>query len=216
MAETAQIQAQARQQLGTRANRRLRTTGALPGVIYGHKEAIVPITLPAKEMALHLDHGRHVFSLNFDGRIETVLVKEVQYDHFGKDLIHVDFARVNLDERVEVTVPIELKGESVGQKDGGVLQQIISELEIECLVTEIPDSIRHDISELPLDGEVRISDLKLPEGIKVLQDTDQVVCAIHAVKEEEPEITEEVASDEPEIIGRKKEDEEEAEEEKKK
>ena len=116
MAQTAQIQAQPREQLGTRANRRLRASGALPGVIYGHKEAIVPITLPAKEMALHLDHGTHVFSLNLDGRSETVLIKEVQYDHLGKEVIHVDFARVNLDERVEVTVPVELKGESIGEK----------------------------------------------------------------------------------------------------
>ena len=216
MAETAQIKAQPRQQLGTRANRRLRATGALPGVIYGHKEAIVPITLPAKEVTHHLDHGRHLFALDLDGRSETVLIKEVQYDHLGKQLIHVDFTRVNLDERVEVTVPIELRGESLGQKEGGVLQQVITELEIECLVTEIPDVIRHDISELPLDGEVRIGDLKLPEGIKVLQDADQVVCSVHAVKEEALETAEEAASDEPEVIGRKADDEqEEASEEKK-
>lgn len=216
MAETAQIKAQPRQQLGTRANRRLRATGALPGVIYGHKEAIVPITLPAKEVTFHLDHGRHLFSLDLEGRSENVLIKEVQYDHLGKQLIHVDFTRVNLDERVEVTVSIELRGESLGQKEGGVLQQVITELEIECLVTEIPDVIRHDISDLPLDGEVRISDLKLPQGIKVLQDADQVVCAVHTVKEEALDTADEAASDEPEVIGRKADADQEAAGEEKK
>ncbi len=208
MAQTVQIQAKPRQELGSRANRRLRASGALPGVIYGHKEDVLPISLSAKEIAHYLQHGQHVFTVDLDGRQETVLIKEVQYDHLGKNLIHVDFARVNLDERVEVTVPVELKGDSIGQKEGGVLQQIITEVEIECLVTEIPEVITHDISDLPLDGEVRIGDLKLPPNIKVLQDPDLVVCSVHAVKETE-ETTEEAASDEPEVIGRKKEEEEE-------
>lgn len=206
MAQTVQIQAQPRQQLGSRANRRLRETGALPGVIYGHKEAVVPVVLPRKELTNHLRHGAHVFDLALDGRSEKVLVKEVQYDHLGKEIIHVDFARVSLDERVEVTVALELKGEPIGEKEGGVLQQVITELEIECLVTEIPDVITHDISELALDQEVRIRDLKLPAGVKVLQDEDLVVCSVHTVKEEVTAETTEGAA-EPEVIGAKKDEE---------
>src|SRR3954454_6708909 len=124
MAQTAQITIKPREQLGSRANKRLRNTGFIPGVIYGHKEAVVPVTLPKKEVVNHLNHGAHVFDLAMDGKSQKVLVKEVQYDHLGTDVIHVDFARVSLDERVEVTVPIELKGEPK-DVENAVLQQII-------------------------------------------------------------------------------------------
>src|ERR671927_604278 len=149
--QAAQVTAKPRSELGSRANKRLRETGFVPGVIYGHKEAVVPVTLPKKEVTNHLNHGAHLFDLALDGKSEKVLVKEVQYDHLGIEVIHVDFARVSLDEKVEVTVPLELKGEPKGEAEGGVLQQIISELEIESLVTDIPDVIRHNVSEMALD-----------------------------------------------------------------
>src|ERR1035441_7949529 len=107
---SAQIVAKPRSELGSRANKRLRDTGMLPGVIYGHKEAVVPVTLPKKDVVGHLNKGAHLFDLTLDGKSEKVLVKEVQYDHLGMELIHIDFARVSLDEKVRVTVPLELKG----------------------------------------------------------------------------------------------------------
>src|ERR1700755_3543931 len=107
--QAPQIGAKLRSELGSRANKRLRDAGHLPGVIYGHKEAAVPVTLPKKEVVNHLNRDAHVFDLALDGKSEKVLVKEVQYDHLGIDVIHVDFARVSLDEKVEVTVPLELK-----------------------------------------------------------------------------------------------------------
>src|SRR5438552_18660662 len=128
--QSAQVTAKPRSELGTRANKRLRSAGLLPGVIYGHKEAVVPVTLPKKEVSNYLAKGAHVFDVALDGKSEKVLVKEVQYDHLGIEVIHVDFARVSLDEKVEVTVPIELKGEPK-DAEGGVLQQIISQLEVE-------------------------------------------------------------------------------------
>src|SRR6478736_5692742 len=168
--QSAQVTAQLRNQLGSRANKRLRDSGQLPGVIYGHKEAVVPVVLPKKEVVNHLSRGAHVFDLAMDGKSEKVLVKEVQYDHLGLEVIHVDFARVSLDEKVEVTVPLELKGTPKGEADGGVLQQIISELEIECLVTDIPEVIRHNVADMEKDSVLHIKDLKLPPGVKVLQD----------------------------------------------
>src|SRR5215216_6179864 len=128
--QAPQIQASKREQLGSRANKRLRDAGHLPGVIYGHKEAIVPVTLPRKEVVNHLNHGAHLFDLALDGKSEKVLVKEVQYDHLGIEVIHVDFARVSLDEKVEVTVPVELKGEP-NTDEGGVVTQVINEIEVE-------------------------------------------------------------------------------------
>jgi large subunit ribosomal protein L25 len=208
MAQTANISVKPRSELGSRANKRLRDNGLIPGVIYGHKEAVVPITLPKKETVNHLKHGAHVFDLAIDGKSEKVLVKEVQYDHLGNEVLHVDFARVSLDEKVEVTVPIELKGEPKGDADGGVLQQIMAEIEIECLVTEIPDIIRHNVSEMALNDVLHVKDLKLPAGVKPLADGEQIVAQVKEVKEEETAVTAAVEGEaEPEVIGKKKEDE---------
>ena len=206
MAQTAQITAQARPELGSRANKRLRDAGMLPGVIYGHKEAVVPVTLPKKEVVNFLNHGTHLFEVGLDGRKETVLVKEVQYDHLGLEVLHVDFARVSLDEEVDVTVPLELKGEPKGEKDGGVLQQIVNELELRCKVTDIPHDITHDVSEMGLDDVVHVKDLKLPSGVKCLQDEDLIVAQVKEVKEEEVAPAAEGEAAEPEVIGKKPEE----------
>src|SRR5205823_7980742 len=125
-------------------------------VIYGHKEAVVTITLPKKETVNHLKHGAHVFDLAVEGKSEKCLVKDVQYDHLGIEVLHVDFARVSLDEKVEVTVPLELKGTPKGEADGGVLQQIVSDLEIECVVTDIPQVIRHSVADMAVDDVLHV------------------------------------------------------------
>jgi len=206
MAETAQITAKSRPELGSRANKRLRDAGLIPGVIYGHKEAVVPVTLPKKEVVNHLNRGTHLFEVGLDGKKETVLVKEVQYDHLGHEVLHVDFARVSLDEEVDVTVPLELKGEPKGEKDGGVLQQIVAELELRCRVTDIPNIIRHDVSNMGLDDVVHIKDLKLPPNVKALQDEDLIVAQVKEVKEEEAAPAPEGETAEPEVIGKKPEE----------
>jgi large subunit ribosomal protein L25 len=199
--QSAQVSAKSRKELGTRANRRLREAGMLPGVVYGHKEAIVPVTLTKKEVVDHLVRGAHLFDLTLE---------EVQYDHLGQEVIHVDFARVSLDEKVKVTVPVELKGEPKGAADGGVLQQVIKELEVECLVTEIPEAIRHNISEMALNDVVHISDLKLPTGVKVLQDGDLIVATVKEILEVVAPVAAEEGAAEPEVIGRKPAEGEEA------
>lgn len=211
---SAQVTAQVRRELGSRANKRLRDRGLVPGVLYGHKEAVIPLTLPKRELVNHISKGAHLFDLAIDGRSEKALVKEVQYDHLGKEVLHVDFTRVSLDEKVQVTVPLELRGTPKGEADGGVLQQIIAELEIECLVTEIPEVIRHNVAELGLNDVLHIKDLKLPEGVRCLQDEDLIVATVREVVEEVAPVVETEAPAEPEVIGRKAEDQPEAEEEK--
>ncbi|MGD0461330.1 MAG: 50S ribosomal protein L25 [Tepidisphaeraceae bacterium] len=208
--QSAQVTAQSRQALGTRANRRLREAGLLPGVIYGHKEAVVPVALPREEVVEHLRRGAHLFDLSLGGKNEKVLVKEVQFDHLGMDVLHVDFARVSLDEKVKVTVHVELKGTPKGEAEGGVLQQIISSLEVECLVTEIPDAIRHNVSEMALDEVLHIKDIKLPDGVKVLQDGELIVATVKEIKEEVVVPVVEEGPAEPEVIGRKPAEGEEA------
>jgi large subunit ribosomal protein L25 len=212
--QSIQMTAQSRAELGSRANKRLRDRGLVPGVVYGHKEAVVPVTLPKKELVGHLNHGAHVFDLAFDGRSEKVLVKEVQYDHLGIEVIHVDFARVSLDEKVEVTVPLEFKGTPKGEADGGVLQQLISDLEVECLVTDIPTSIRVNVADLGVDDVLHVSDLQLPAGVRPLQDGDLLVATVKIIEEEEaaPAAAAVEGAAETEVIGRKPEEGEEAKE----
>jgi large subunit ribosomal protein L25 len=132
-----------------------------------------------------------------------VLVKEVQYDHLGAEVIHVDFARVSLDEKVKVTVRIELKGTPKGEADGGVLQQVLPTLEIECLVTEIPDAIRHIVTELALNEVLHVRDLKLPPGVRAIQDPDLIVATVREIVEAAATEPAEGEAAEPELIGRK-------------
>jgi large subunit ribosomal protein L25 len=209
--ETASIAVKVRSELGSRRNKRLRDAGFVPGVIYGHKEEVVPVTLPKKELVGYLNHGTHLFALAIDGKKENVLVKDVQYDHLGIEVLHVDFARVSLDERVEVTVPLELKGTPKGEADGGVLQQIVAELEIECVVTDIPDVITHNVSEMAIDDVVHIKDLKLPAGAKAMQDPDLIVAMVKVIEEDAGAPAAEGETAEPEVIGRKPEEGEAAE-----
>jgi large subunit ribosomal protein L25 len=199
--QSAQLTAKVRQELGSRRNKRLRDAGFVPGVIYGHKESVVPVTLPKKELVGHLNHGAHLFSLALDGKSENVLVKDVQYDHLGIEVLHVDFARVDLHERVTVTVPLVLKGEPKGEAEGGVLTQVMSDIEIECLVTQIPEDIRHNVADLGLGDVVHVSDLKLPDGVRAIPEPEQIVATVKEVVEEAPAEVAEGAA-EPEVIGK--------------
>jgi large subunit ribosomal protein L25 len=208
--QTAQLNAKVRGELGSRKNKKLRDAGFIPGVIYGHKQDVVPVTLPKRELVVHLNHGAHLFALAVDGKNENVLIKDVQYDHLGIEVLHVDFARVDLNERVEVTVPLVLKGEPKGTEEGGVLQQIVADLEIECLVTQIPDEIRYNVSEMGLDSVLHIKDLQLPEGVKALQEPDLIVATVKEIVEEAAEAAE-AGEAEPEVIGKKAEEGEAAE-----
>ena len=206
--QSAQVTAKARTELGSRANKRLRDAGFVPGVIYGHKEAVIPVTLAKKELTGHLGRGITFSTWLDDGKSQKVLVKEVQFDHLGLEVIHVDFARVSLDEKVTLTIPLELKGTPKGEEEGGVLQQVVMELEIECLVTDIPEAIRHNVTEMGMDSVLYIKDLKLPTGVKALQDEDLIVASVREIAEEEAAAPAEGESAEPELIGRKPTEEE--------
>lgn len=181
------LPAEPRAQLGTRATRRLRTAGKLPAIVYGHHQDAVNVTVPSKPFAEALKKGAHVFELGLDGKKENALLKDVQYDHLGMHIIHVDFARVDLNEKVTVTVGIELKGDAPGEKEGGILQQIMNDIEVTCVVTEIPDVIVFNVGNLKLDESVHVSDLTLPAGVTTELEGDSVVAVCHAVKEVEAE-----------------------------
>jgi large subunit ribosomal protein L25 len=212
MADSVTLATQKRTERGTHAARRMRKAGQIPAVLYGHKEEAVSLVVSGDEVLSAVRHGVRVVDLQTDGGApEKVLIRDVQWDHLGKELLHVDFTRVAADERIHVTVPIELKGVAPGALGAGVLDQPLHALEVECLALQVPDSIRVNISELQIGQAIHVRELHLPEGVKALADPDAVVVHVTA-KQAEPEPTAAPAgAAEPEVIGRKA-GEEEAEE----
>ena len=127
---------------GRNANERVRRAGMVPGVIYGHGEATETIAVPLHELETVLGKQAHVVKLAVGGKENQYFIKEVQYDHLQKTPIHIDLMRVDPNERIRVKVPIELRGTPAGMAVGGEIIQPISDLEIECKLVEIPESIR--------------------------------------------------------------------------
>jgi large subunit ribosomal protein L25 len=213
MAETVELQAQKREGRGTRQAAKVRAQGRIPAVLYGHKEATISVSLPGEELFQAIRHGSRVVDLKMDGATQAALISDVQWDHLGKTILHVDFKRVDKDERIHVHVPVELKGTAPGLTGGGVLEQPLHTLNIECLATAVPDSVRVIISELHLGGVIHVRDLHLPAGVQVLDDPDAVVVQIKAPIAEPEAAPVAPGAAEPEVIGRKAA-EEEGEEEK--
>jgi large subunit ribosomal protein L25 len=221
MAEAVVLTAQQRQEHGSRSARKLRQSGLIPAVIYGHKEATVALSLSNDELSKAIRRGVRLVDVKQGGKLEKALIREVQWDALGVDILHVDFARVSIDERIEVEVRVELRGTAPGVTAGGVLNQPLHTLKIECLAISIPESIRANIAGLQLEQAIHVKDLTVPEGVKVLNDPDAIVvqCAPKVVEEvaapgvAAPGIAAEQA--EPEVIGRPKAEEGEEEEEKK-
>lgn len=213
MKETLVLETQQRHGRGTRGARQLRRQGLVPVNVYGHQQANEAVAVQHTELAKAIRAGTHVLDLRTDGNVQKVLIREVQWDHLGHDILHVDFSRVGADERVTVNVPIEIRGTAPGINAGGVLDQPIHSLHVECLVTDMPDSIRVSVAELMIGGMVHVRDLQLPPTIRVLDDPDTVIVHVTTKKAEEEPVAAAAAPEqaEPEIIGRKAAEEEAAE-----
>ena len=176
-----QIKASIRQPLGKRSRRLLRE-GKLPAIVYGHDTEPTPITLDKLEFQkVFVRSGRtHLVDLAIDGRTEKVLVREIQTHPRRLGPIHVDFYQVNLQEKIEVEVPVHLAGESAAVKrgDADILQPMHS-IRVECLPTDIPEAFEVDITPLEeIDMELRVSDLAVPKGVTVLEDAEELVVKI--------------------------------------
>lgn len=175
MAEQVTLKAAPRTDSGSRAATKLRKQGLVPGIVYGHKEANAAVAVSAEQLdrAIRVLHVR-MLNLDLDGKSESVLIREVQWDPFGKQMMHVDFERKSATEKVKVTVPVELRN-APKQTGGGVLDQPLHTLHIECFLGSIPEAIRLDITNLTLGNPIHVSDLKLPEGVRVFESPELVV-----------------------------------------
>jgi large subunit ribosomal protein L25 len=181
MADTAaKLEVTSRVAGGSRAARRLRRTGRVPGVVYGGSGESMGFDVDARELRLALASSGAVLDLSVDGETATpVVLKEAQRDHVRGDTIHVDFLRVRLDEAIHAVVPLELTDteDAPGVKEGGVLEQITRELNVEALPTAIPEAILHPVGEMQIGETIALAAVSVPEGVTLLDDPEETVIA---------------------------------------
>jgi large subunit ribosomal protein L25 len=211
-----------RTEQGKNANRRLRTAGKVAGVVYGLDLPPQKVQLERRQIVTMLREGateNSIFLLRMPGSDDHhTMIRELQVDAIDRRILHIDFQRIDLAQTVTVRVQVEIVGVPEGVKnEGGVLDFVTREVEVECLPTEIPDKITLDVSALHINQHAEAKDLALPEGVKLADDPNRVIVSVAVTKAEEEKPAEgevaEGAAAEPEVIGRGKTDEEEGEEE---
>jgi large subunit ribosomal protein L25 len=218
MAEAFVLEVQERTSAGSNSAKQLRKKGLVPAVIYGRKEATSALAVPGDALYKAIRHGVRIFDVSLKGAVQKALLREIQWDPLGQDILHADFYRVSADQTITLDIKVELRGTAPGVTAGGVLVQQVHTVSVECLIVNIPESIRVNVGELQIDQAIHIRELKLPEGVKVKNDPEAIVVQVSKKVEEEvaPVAGAPTAeSAEPEVIGRAKEDAETEEEEKK-
>ncbi len=213
-ATNPKIHAEPRDRVGSRYAARIRAQGKLPAVIYGHKQDPVHISVDRKEIIEILHHNAHLIEVDIAGKSEQCLVKDVQWDHLSKNIIHVDLARVDLSEEVEVEVEVQLVGEAIGLKQAGaLLEQNTNTIEVKCRADAIPEYIEHDVTEMQVGDSLLVSDLKLPAGVTAVSEPDTLIAHLTVTKAE-AEVEEPTEGEaEPEVIGKAEEKEKEEDKE---
>lgn len=205
MVELLTLNVEPRETVGKRRNRRLRESGKTPAVLYGHKKEVVNLAIATDLIQAALRHGSRFVKLS--GAVsERAFIKEVQWNTWGDVVLHVDFTRVSEHEHVQLSVPVVLRGEAPGLKDGGVIKQHLHKIEIEAEPTTAPEHIVAGINELEFGQQIRVADLVAPEGVKFLVEPETIVVECAEPVEVEETEAEEVEGAEPEVIGRKKEE----------
>ncbi|MDE0186242.1 MAG: 50S ribosomal protein L25 [Candidatus Poribacteria bacterium] len=211
----AKLEAQKRRDFGKSAGKALRRNGAMPAILYGRHEDVIPLQLDARSFQRFLQsNGENVLiELEIaDHGNETIMIREIQRDPVKQNLLHTDFIRISLDEPVTSAVPIVLGGSAIGIQAGGIVEFARRQLHVRCLPTILPDTIDVDVSGLDIDDFIRIEDLTLDETVEVLDDPQTIVVLVNrprveAEAEPEEEIegdVEETAIEEPELITRKR------------
>ena len=208
------LEVQRRERTGSRYARRARAAGRLPCVIYGHGQAPLHVETDHKLAIRYFESGERVFQLALQGdsQAETVLLKDLQFDYLGTNVVHCDLVRVNLDEVVESNVHLRFVGDAKGLKTAGaIFTNAVTELHVACKVRNLPDEIRVDISDLEAEHALLARDIALPEGVELKTEGDVVIAQITISKVKEEETAEaaegEDEAGQPEVITAKKEEE---------
>ena len=183
------LQVETRESQGSRFTRRLRREGIVPGIVYGGGGECKPFQTNARELARLLSSGAAVFDLQLDGEGIPVIVKDQQLHPVRGEVMHIDMLRVNLNEAIHTTVLVEVHGaeEAPGVKEGGVLEQVTRELNIEALPGDIPEGLTVDVSGLEAAATLTLGEIPVPEGVTFLDDPDETVIATITIPTEVPE-----------------------------
>jgi len=217
------LEAQKRDITGKAPIRKSRSDGFVPGVLYGKKTETLSITiaLPALVKAIAQGAAHKIINLKIDtepkGGEKLCVIHEIQRDTFGQKILHVDLHHISMDEKITSTVPIETQGSPVGLKEGGVLEHVLWEVEVEALPLNLPEKLIADVSSLGIHQSIHIKNLTLPEGVEILNDPEEIIAVVHPPRAEEvvaptPAVEGAVATAaQPEVIAKGKKEEEGAE-----
>ena len=202
MAEVLEVAS--REAKGSAEARRLRRAGAVPGILYGHGEPVVNVSVPSVQLAAAVRHGARMVELT--GAVKTkAMIKALQWDTFHTAVQHIDFFRVSAGEEVEVSLTVRPRGEAVGARSGGSVEVVRHELKVRCPVDEIPEAIDVDVSALEVGDAIRVEDLSIP-GLKLLDDAHDVVVHCVGARAEEEEVAEAGEVDLVSTLGRRDDD----------
>jgi len=217
MGKTVILKAEVREKTGSKSAAKLRKSGQIPAIVYGHKQEAAAISLDARSFVEQLHHGHRLMDIQVGKKKEKMIVKDLQYDHLGKDIIHADLMRVDVTETIRVTVPVELKGIAYGAHEGAIIEKRVNYLEVECKATDIPESIVVSVKDMNIGDVVHARDIALPEGVKLVSPPETLVAACSIVIA--AKTTEEIEAEAPaapEVITEVKQPVEGAEEEREK
>lgn len=205
------LKAKPRTKYGTAEARRIRTRKEIPGVVYGRKKDTVAVTVDLEDFRTVVKQGLRLVSLTLPGATEQVYVKMVQREAVSDDILHIDFTRIDLNEKISVKVPLKLRGHSVGVTKGGVLDTQLVEIPVKCLPMSIPKSLDVEITKLEIGDLLHLKDVVLPEGVTLDANPEAIVASVHKPIEEVAPVAAvvEPGPAEPEVITRKKEEGEE-------
>jgi len=208
MKKTLLLKAEIREHTGSNTVRKMREQGRIPAIMYGHKEEPVAVSLDAHNFVEGLHHGQRLIDVQIGKKKEKTIIKQLQYDNLGKNIIHVDLMRVNVAELVKVKVPIELKGTAAGTHESGIIEEQTDRLEIECKVSDIPETIVVSVKDVHVGDNLHARDIELPDGITLVSspETLLVTCHLVAAAKSTEEVEEEMPAA-PEVIGETKEPE---------
>lgn len=209
MAKELLLEAEIREKTGSHAVKKVLKQGRIPAIVYGHKKEPISISLDEHNFMEGLHHGHRLIDIKIGNKKQKTIIKDLQYDYLGRKILHIDLMRVDVTEMLKVSVPLEFKGTAAGTNEGGMIEQHVNEIDVECLATNIPNSIVVSIKDVNIDDALHAGDIALPEGIKLISPTDTLLVTCHVVaaakstdelEEEEPSV--------PEVIGESKESEE--------
>ncbi len=206
MSTEVKLPTEIRTEHGSRACRRLRLQGLIPGNVYGHTDEPQAIVVKAEAFSPHVRNGVKVFDIELNGKADKTLLRELQFDAFGAEITHFDLLRVDPTERVTLTVPLVIKGIAPGSiGSGGVMEQPLHTLTIDCLAYQIPDSIPVRVGALQVGQAIHVRELELPPGVHAQNAPDAIVAHVVAVKVQELK-AETITGAQPEVVGKKVEE----------